>query len=112
MDSAAITDPALCTNVGGVWKQPKCSVSSQLECDQHGGQWRSAEQWTLKGGVDLLIVGLLQVELYHHVLMLVALLMSTSVLASEPVILKTVKMQQEDYPSLPWWQMAYKTASV
>ena len=65
VDVAAITDAALCTNVGGVWKQPKCSVASQLACTQHGGQWQSAEQWTLKGGVDLLIVGLLQVKLHH-----------------------------------------------
>ena len=64
MVSAAITDPALCTNVGGMWKQPVCSVTSQPGCTQHGGQWKSAEQWTLKGGVDLLIVGLLQVKLF------------------------------------------------
>ena len=59
--AAAITDSALCKNVGGVWHQPECSVSSQLACTDHGGQWQAAEQWTLKGGVDLLIVGLLQV---------------------------------------------------
>ena len=59
--AAAITDSALCKNVGGVWRQPECSVSSQLACTDHGGQWQAAEQWTLKGGVDLLIVGLLQV---------------------------------------------------
>ena len=61
VDAAAITDSALCKNVGGVWHQPECSVSSQLACTDHGGQWQAAEQWTLKGGVDLLIVGLLQV---------------------------------------------------
>ena len=62
MCCAAIMDAALCTQVGGTWKQPECSVSSQLACGQHGGQWAPAEQWTLAGGVDLLIVGLLQVQ--------------------------------------------------
>ena len=62
MCCAAITEATLCTQVGGTWKQPKCSVSSQLACGQHGGQWAPAEQWTLAGGVDLLIVGLLQVQ--------------------------------------------------
>ncbi len=67
MCTPAITDPALCTNVGGIWKHPQCSVTSQLQCNQHGGQWRSEKQWTLKGGVDLLIVGLLQVKAYQYV---------------------------------------------
>lgn len=61
MLAADITDAALCTNVGGVWRQPQCSVKSQTACGGHGGQWQPAEQWSLKGGVDLLIVALLQV---------------------------------------------------
>lgn len=71
MADAAITDPALCTNVGGMWKQPECSVSSQLACGEHGGQWQPAKQWTLQGGVDLLIVGLLQVP--HNPMPFIAL---------------------------------------
>ncbi len=37
-------------------------MKSQLACGEHGGQWEPAKMWSLKGGVDLLIVALLQVH--------------------------------------------------
>ncbi|CAL8463500.1 g3034 [Coccomyxa elongata] len=55
-----IKDAQLCTAVGGIYSQPKCSVKSQLACGEHGGQWNPNAMWSLHGGVDLLIVALLQ----------------------------------------------------
>lgn len=59
--AAGISNEQTCTQVGGGWTQPQCAVGSQSACTQHGGDWAPAPMWTLKGGVDLLIVGLLQV---------------------------------------------------
>ena len=57
---AAIGNQQLCTQAGGQWTSARCSVTSQPACTEHGGSWAPAPMWTLKGGVDLLIVGLLQ----------------------------------------------------
>ena len=57
---AAIASQQTCTQVGGVWTPPACDVQSQIYCREAGGVWDPAPMWTLKGGVDLLIVGLLQ----------------------------------------------------
>ncbi|EIE27477.1 hypothetical protein COCSUDRAFT_64250 [Coccomyxa subellipsoidea C-169] len=56
----SIAEAQLCTSVGGKWAAPECTVKSQLACGEHGGQWEPAKMWSLKGGVDLLIVALLQ----------------------------------------------------
>lgn len=59
--SAAIADAQQCTSLGGSWRQAQCAVKSQQACTDHGGQWTAGTMWSLQGGVDLLIVGLLQV---------------------------------------------------
>ena len=60
---AAIGSEPLCAQAGGLWTPLQCSVTSQPACTEHGGSWLPAPMWTLEGGVDLLIVGLLQVLL-------------------------------------------------
>jgi hypothetical protein len=47
--------------VGGQWNPAQCAVNSQEACQNSGGQWNAGRMWSLQGGVDLLIVGLLQV---------------------------------------------------
>ncbi|GAQ80925.1 solute symporter family protein [Klebsormidium nitens] len=56
----AITDPAMCSLVKGVFSAPKCALKSEPVCTGNGGVWSARSPWSLAGGWDLLIVGLMQ----------------------------------------------------
>ena len=57
---AAIHTANMCTLAGGTWTPPACQITSQPLCSAAGGIWSPSHMWTLEGGLDLLIVGLLQ----------------------------------------------------
>ena len=46
--------------MGGVWKGAACKVGAQPLCTAAGGAWTPRKMWSLEGGNDLLVVGLLQ----------------------------------------------------
>lgn len=46
--------------MGGQWHSAVCKVGAQPLCVSAGGTWTPRRMWSLEGGVDLLIVGLLQ----------------------------------------------------
>lgn len=47
-------------SVGGVWRSAACKLGTQPLCASVGGTWAPRKMWSLEGGVDLLVVGLLQ----------------------------------------------------
>ena len=57
---AAIGTQQVCTSVGGQWHSAACKVGAQPLCASAGGTWTPRRMWSLEGGVDLLVVGLLQ----------------------------------------------------
>ena len=57
---AAIDTQQVCTSVGGVWRSAACKLGTQPLCASVGGTWAPRKMWSLEGGVDLLLVGLLQ----------------------------------------------------
>ena len=46
--------------MGGQWHSAACKVGAQPLCASAGGTWTPRRMWSLEGGVDLLVVGLLQ----------------------------------------------------
>jgi hypothetical protein len=56
----AITAPEVCTAAAGTWSPATCSITQQPACAAAGGAWSPRPRWTLEGGLDLLVVGLLQ----------------------------------------------------
>ena len=57
---AAISTQQVCGSVGGQWHSAACKVGAQPLCTSAGGTWTPRRMWSLEGGVDLLLVGLLQ----------------------------------------------------
>jgi len=57
---AAISTQQVCTSVGGRWAAAACKVGTAPLCAGAGGAWSPRRMWSLEGGVDMLIVGLLQ----------------------------------------------------
>ena len=68
---AAIQDATTCTSVGGMYTQAMCSIKQQPACEAAGGVWHPRTMWSLRGGVDFLLVGLLQVWLQTRLASLV-----------------------------------------
>lgn len=58
--STAITTSSTCSAASGTWTNSTCSVTIQPPCSAAGGSWSPRAMWSLEGGMDLLIVGLLQ----------------------------------------------------
>lgn len=56
----AISAPEVCTAAAGTWSPATCSITQQPACAAAGGAWSPRPRWTLEGGLDLLVVGLLQ----------------------------------------------------
>lgn len=59
---AAITSQDVCTSVGGTWTASTCQLLQQQVCRQSGGDWRPRKRASLEGGMDLLVVALMQVS--------------------------------------------------
>lgn len=57
---AAISTQQVCTSVGGRWAAAACKVGTAPLCAAAVGSWSPRRMWSLEGGVDMLIVGLLQ----------------------------------------------------
>ena len=57
---AAISNQTLCTTVGGVYRLQQCDLLTEPVCAKSSGNWKPREMWSLAGGVDLLLVALLQ----------------------------------------------------
>jgi hypothetical protein len=57
---AAITTTDICAAANGTWALAACTVSQQPPCGAAGGAWAPRTMWSLEGGMDMLIVGLLQ----------------------------------------------------
>ena len=57
---AAIGTQQVCGSVGGQWHSAACKVGAEPLCASAGGTWAPRRMWSLEGGMDLLIVGLLQ----------------------------------------------------
>jgi hypothetical protein len=57
---AAITTTDTCSTVNGTWAPAACSITQQPPCAAAGGAWKPRTMWSLEGGMDMLIVGLLQ----------------------------------------------------
>jgi hypothetical protein len=55
-----ISNQTLCTDVGGAYTPQQCKLLTQPVCTANSGNWKPREMWSLAGGVDLLIVALLQ----------------------------------------------------
>ncbi|WIA39872.1 hypothetical protein OEZ86_013316 [Tetradesmus obliquus] len=56
----AIASTDICAAANGTWAPAACSVSQQPPCAAAGGAWAPRSMWSLEGGMDMLIVGLLQ----------------------------------------------------
>eukprot|EP00879_Flechtneria_rotunda_P010733 GHRR01011215.1.p1 GENE.GHRR01011215.1~~GHRR01011215.1.p1 ORF type:complete len:596 (+),score=197.04 GHRR01011215.1:814-2601(+) len=56
----SINSSDTCALVSGVWSPPSCKISQQPVCAAAGGTWQPRNMWSLEGGLDMLIVGLLQ----------------------------------------------------
>lgn len=52
----------LCSLVNGTWVPPSCAPTTEPACDTAGGAWSPRKMGSLEGGLDLLVVGLLQVR--------------------------------------------------
>eukprot|EP00891_Asterochloris_glomerata_P000355 jgi/Astpho2/355/Aster-02232 len=55
-----ISDQGVCTSVGGQWNTSACALSQQPACSRAGGDWVPRKMWSLEGGLDFFIVGILQ----------------------------------------------------
>lgn len=55
-----IADATTCTNVGGAWVPSSCTLTAEPACAVGGGVWTAREPVSLEGGMDLLVVGLMQ----------------------------------------------------
>lgn len=57
-----VSSRAVCESaaVGGAWAPSDCALGTRPLCDAAGGAWDARTRFSLKGGLDLLIVGLLQ----------------------------------------------------
>lgn len=57
---AAINSSDICAAAAGTWTPPACAVSQSPPCAAAGGSWFPRNMWSLEGGMDMLVVGLLQ----------------------------------------------------
>jgi hypothetical protein len=57
---AAITSSEVCAAAAGTWSKPACKVTQAPPCAAAGGSWSPRGMWTLEGGMDMLLVGLMQ----------------------------------------------------
>ncbi|KAF6258847.1 hypothetical protein COO60DRAFT_1622110 [Scenedesmus sp. NREL 46B-D3] len=56
----AIATTDICAAANGTWAPAACTVSQQPPCTAAGGAWQPRSMWSLAGGMDMLLVGLLQ----------------------------------------------------
>jgi hypothetical protein len=57
---AAINSSDICAAAAGTWAAPGCAVSQSPPCAAAGGSWAPRNMWSLEGGMDMLLVGLMQ----------------------------------------------------
>ncbi|KAL3138479.1 hypothetical protein ABBQ32_006269 [Trebouxia sp. C0010 RCD-2024] len=55
-----ITSQDVCTSVGGTWMAATCQLLQQRVCTTSGGNWQPRKRASLEGGMDLLVVALMQ----------------------------------------------------
>jgi hypothetical protein len=60
--SHAVLNQTLCSVVNGTWVPASCTPTTEPACDTAGGGWSPRRMGSLEGGVDLLVVALLQVS--------------------------------------------------
>lgn len=56
----AINSSDICAAAAGTWSPSACKVSQSPPCAAAGGSWSPRGMWTLEGGIDMIVVGLLQ----------------------------------------------------
>lgn len=50
----------VCSSAGGTWSNASCKAKTDPACEEAGGSWAARPMWSLAGGLDLAIVGLMQ----------------------------------------------------